>query len=429
MKKSTRLSAISSLFTILFVVLLLCTSVPFVKAADMTQIENTNIKQWDGYMINNIVIDLDIVAVADNESSQKSSAKFSVWEWKNDTWTNIKNLTLSGENKKQTFNALNSKFELELISISPGTEGGNAFVKISTDMTQEIYKKGSVSGGHKKISGAGKPDLKITKRVNRTKMSVDDVIEVTVFVENVGKYDAYNVSVTDSTQSYFVRLDEIINDTQIKTLEQKSNRTVLMYRMKAAEPGNFSLSDVSIKFENGANQTFTLSKKETTNMIVDEQAYEKPKIEIQNIFENKETEALTGKIEGKIIIKNTGEAPAENLRVDFLVPGANISGEKIENDQIFIVSLLPNEEKQYIYKISSKEAGIYTGTINYTYTFDTKKGPEKASQSVEPFTFSVNENKIYTNIKSVPIYLWIIPVLIIAAAAYFVWKRHREYKF
>jgi len=403
-------------------------------AAEMRSIETVTVSQWDGYMVNNVVIDVEQAVVdeeANNSSDPNNRAMFTIWEWKNDDWSKVGSMTVRcGDNNSENFTAGGAKFNIEVRSVTKSSMSGTVTMIVSSNMSSsEVYYTGVVKEGHANVTGVGKPSVKVTKKVNTSSVSVGDLIEVTVFVENTGSYDALNVTVNDRTQEKFVLMETIINDTKIKTLEQDSNRTVLMYRLKAVEPGTFSLSDTTVSFVNGANQSYSASTSSVPTVTVAAGSVDMPDIHMTNTLNDTQMEAKIGKIKGTLTVRNTGTATAENVRIDLIADGLNITGENLSGNSVFYTSVQPNNDKVIEYTLTADESGSYVVRAEAAYQYPTENGVQTGTQSTDKITITVEDNKAISVASKIPWYVIFIPIILIAAIAFFLWRRRREYRF
>ncbi|WNY27659.1 hypothetical protein [Methanolapillus ohkumae] len=382
------------------------------------------INSGDGYQMNNIVIDA-IVGVSDDDVND-SSAQISIWEWKNDKWTQIGSASKLQINGTANFTATDGNYTIKAEDFRASGRGS---VKLNMWTNAEVTTNRYVTGGHTKVEGTGKPILKITKIASPTTMSVDGIVTVTVFVENTGKYEALNVTVSDPSQEMFVLTGTSINKTNIKSIDIGENETVLMYTLKATAPGSYTLKNVTVSAANSAGTRYDYTPNGTVTVTVEEL----PALEFNNSFSGNTVDYQTrSKIDGVLRIRNIGTAPAQFVSVEFILPpGATVSGKNITEangkSTVYIDQISPNNEKVIEYSIGATSEGYYniTGTYNYTYNGAAKSG------NLGTITYTAVGNNAIQTVTDLPgyPYIFIVPVILVLAVAFFFWRRHREYKF
>ena len=378
----------------------------------------------DGYMINNVCID---VTIGINDTIENSSAIVSVWEWKNDAWTQIgssRNLSMNGT---LDFSASDGNYTMKIIDFR-GVGRGSAKIEFWTN--SNVTHSAAAPGGHTKAVGVGKPELKITKTAAPQNVSVGDLILVTIYVENTGQYEARNVTISDGALQYPLVLNNTVtNNTQSQTIGKGENRTFLAYQLKSMEPGTFNLSGVTASASNSVGTSYTYSNNAAIRIEVEEIAA----LVFTNHFNSSTVDSsLQSKIPGTITIKNTGTLPANNLSIDFLLqPNSiiNVSGGdgKIELDgrtRIEIDRIMPNNEKVIEYMVTANSPGRYEITMEYTYQYNGTKKEEAGGVIVYRAADNPAISKLLDNW-----YLLLIPLILIVVGVFFVLKRYNEYKF
>ncbi|WNY25872.1 hypothetical protein [Methanolapillus millepedarum] len=377
----------------------------------------------DGYQLNNIVIDV-VVGVSDEVNN--SSAQVSVWEWKNDKWTQIVNATRLKVNDTMNFSATDGNYTIKAEDFRASGRGS---VKLNMWTNADVTTNRYVTGGHSKVEGTGKPVLKITKVASPTTISVDGTVSVTVFVENTGKYEALNVTVSDPSQEMFVLTGTTINKTSVKSIDVGENETVLQYTLKATAPGTFTLKNVTVSAENSAGNRYDFNQTSGATVTVEEL----PALEFNNTVSGNTVDYQTrSKIDGTLRIRNTGTSPAQFVSVEFNVPqNAIVSGKEISDSggtvTLYIDQIPPNNEKVYTYTVTANASGYYEITPTYNYTYNNAK----KSGTIGTFSFNAVANDTISSISDIPgfPYILVAPLILILAVGFFFWRRHREYKF
>ncbi|MDV0447775.1 hypothetical protein MsAg5_16890 [Methanosarcinaceae archaeon Ag5] len=383
------------------------------------------INSGDGYQLNNIVIDV-VVGVSDDEVNN-SSAQVSIWEWKNDKWTQVgSSSTRLKLNDTMNFSATGGNYTIKAEDFRASGRGS---VKLNMWTNEDVTTNRYVTGGHSKVEGTGKPVLKITKTASPTAISVDGTITVTVFVENTGKYEALNVTVSDPSQEMFVLTGSTINKTSVKSIDVGENETVLQYTLKATAPGSYTLKNVTVSAENSAGTRYEFNQTSGATVTVEEL----PALEFNNSVSGNTVDYQTrSKIDGTLRIRNTGTSPAQFVSVEFNVPqNVIVDGKEISTSggtvTLYVDQIPPNNEKVYNYTITANASGYYEVTPTYNYTYNNAK----KSGSLGTFSFNAVANESLEKAFNIPgfPYILAIPLILILAIGFFFWRRHREYKF
>lgn len=380
----------------------------------------------DGFMINNIIIEAGSVGVSkDDNNNTSGNASISIYEWKNDSWTRLNGTKLS-LNQTMSFTATDGNYTVKAIDFRE--VGRYNEVKLEIWTNANVTNTGVIEGGHSNATGAGRPNLVITKVITPSEnISVDDMITVSVYVNNSGSYDAKNVTITDPYQQGFLMSNVTINNTVNQTINKNTNSTYLMYQLKAVEPGNYTLQNVTVTAENEVGMKYNYTQTNTIKIEVGDLAAltftpEGPSGNTVDYY-------TRSKIDGNITVRNVGTMPAQYINVEFTLPNnATISGKDITvsgNKATFYIDLItPNNQRVIEYSLSATSEGFYDVPITYSYTYN------NSSKTGEIQTVSYNAIGSNTIGKLLDYwYLIFIPIILIAVAALFLWKRHREYKF
>lgn len=380
----------------------------------------------DGFMINNVIIEAGSIGVStDDKNNTSGNASISIYEWKNDNWTRLNGTKLS-LNQTMSFTAADGNYTVKAVDFRE--VGRYNEVKLEIWTNANVTNTGMIEGGHSNATGAGRPTLVITKVITPSEnISVDDIITVSVYVNNSGSYDAKNVTITDPYQQGFLMSNVTINNTVNQTINKNTNSTYLMYQLKAVEPGNYTLQNVTAVAENEVGMKYNYTQNNTIKIDVGDLA--------ALTFTPAGPDGNTvdyytrSKIDGNITVRNIGTMPAQYINVEFTLPNnATISGKDItvsgNKATLYIDLITPNNQRVVEYSLSATAEGFYEVPITYSYTYN------NSSKTGEIQTVSYNAIGSNTIGKLLDYwYLLFIPVILIAVAALFLWKRHREYKF
>jgi len=380
-----------------------------------------------GYMINNVIIEVSSIGISkdDDTNNTTGNASVSAWEWKNEKWEKINGTRLS-LNQTMTFNASDGNYRVRVLDFRE--IGRYHEVKLEFWTDANVTNSGKIDGGHENAEGAGKPNLIITKVVTPSdSVSVDDIVTVTLFVENKGNYDAKNVTIVDPYQTGFIMMNVTVNNTVNQTINKNSNNTYLVYQLKAADPGEYTLPKATASAENTIGVKFNYTQTNNAIIRVSELAaltFTSPPPSGNTVDYYTRT-----KIDGTITVRNSGTMPAQFINIEFTLPdNATISGKNItvsgNKANLYIDQITPNNERVVEYALSADAGGNYEVGITYQYTYNgsTKSGP------VNTIAYrAVGNNSIATLLEYW--YVALIPIILILIVGFFFIKKRNEYRY
>lgn len=387
-----------------------------------------DIEEGQAYQLNNYVIDFtDIFPEANTVS-------YYVYEKDKEITNGLLDVNESAEFDFEE----EGKVQLRVKSIHSGTTPSATIeITMSNYDTEDLFVNRVIEGGRSDATYAGDPELVITKNVDKSEIEVGETITVTVKARNTGNDTANNVSFTDPKQEHFV-LEETIFEIssaipEINYGESVPETLVYMYKLKAIDAGIFELKAVNASYTNSAGKVYQ-SSSNTPLINVSEGNKQVANVEAtmsigaSSIERNQETNST-------VVLKNTGNAPAEAVRFDIFIPEGleYAGGEGIENvggnPRIYLETLQPNNDKEFTYNLKGKEVGTYNVSSRLSYEYSDRINPEKIKEKNESagFTINVKEGKFDFILKN-PLYI-IIPLVILAAIGFHLYRRHREYKY
>lgn len=399
-------------------------------ASARTTVYDGDIEEGEVYQLNNYVIEVtDIFPEA-------GTASYYVYERDRKITTGLLDVNESFEFDFEE----EGKIQMRLKSVHTGGVLPRATVEItmSNYNVGDLYVNEIIERGRSGASFAGDPKLVVTKSTDKSEIEVGDVITVTVNARATGMDAAYDVLFTDPKQEHFV-LKETTYEVSTKMPKIDFGQSVpetlvCIYKLEATEAGTFDLRAVTATYANSAGQTYQ-SSSNTPKITVLEGDKQRADIET-TVDVDLSSVRRNEKITSTIIIRNTGNAPAEAVRLDILVPegmeyvsgdeGIEIVGGK---PRIYLDSLQPNNDKEFSYVIKAKEAGIYTINSELSYEYNNGIDTQDIKQSGKFSTagISVGEGKFDFLLKN-PLYI-VIPIVILAAIGVHIYRRHREYKY
>ncbi|WP_410508969.1 BatD family protein [Methanosarcina hadiensis] len=387
-----------------------------------------DIEEGQAYQLNNYVIDFtDIFPEANTVS-------YYVYEEEEEITNGLMDVNESAEFDFEE----EGKVQMRVKSVHSGSPPSATIeITMSNYSTEDLFVNKVIEEGRSGATYSGDPDLVITKTVDKSEIKVGENITVTVKARNAGNDTANNVSFTDPKQEHFV-LEETIFETsseipEINYGESVPETLVYMYKLKATDAGTFELKAVNASYINSAGKVYQ-SSSNIPLINVSEGNKQVAKVEatmsisVSSLERNQETTSI-------IVLKNTGNAPAEAVRFDIFIPEGleYAGGEGIENvggnPRIYLETLQTNNDKEFTYNLKGKEVGTYNISSRLSYEYSDGINQEKIKEKNESagFTVSVKEGKFDFILKN-PLYI-IIPLIILAAIGFHLYRRHREYRY
>jgi conserved repeat domain len=396
-------------------------------ASAAVELYNSTITTGDGYQINNFVID-----VTDAFPSAES-ASFYVYNNGNEVDDFLIN---EGDSYEFDFED-DGTIEVTLISVRSGTlPVVQISIVLSNYLMSDVYESGVIDGGHKYAVFSGTPELKITKTVDKSDLSVGDLVRVTVTVENVGDDKATEVIFQEPQQAKFLLYESFVSQTGQTSVDVGESKTIFVYQLKATEAGTYPLSPTTASFSNTAGLDFPQASSNSPVVIVEAgEDLVNANIEFTTTLD-KYTVSRNDDIQGTIKIKNTGDTSATGVTVNIQVPeGLEFNGgsgiETISGvPTIYLESFGVQQEKEFSFTLKAAEVGTYTISTQNSYLFNNgvdAQLQQVSSDSVTNKIFVVKGK--YDHLFEQPIYVYLIPLVIIGAVAGWIFHRHKQYKF
>jgi uncharacterized repeat protein (TIGR01451 family) len=390
---------------------------------------NDTIDQGDGYQINNIVIDVTEVFTG------QDAATFRIYEGDDEDYIHDPFLSTGGSFE---FDIEDEEAEITLINVYSGVVPRvKLLITISDDDFINSNTEGVVDGGHSEAEYSLTPDLEITKSVDKNNIDLGDTVRVTVTVENIGDGDAYDVVFSDPQQPKFILIDDILGSpSRMNVNIDDSAKKIYVYDLKATEAGTFALNPTTAIFSNSVGESFPEASSNSPTVIVNPgEDLVNADLEFTTTLD-KYTVNRNDEIQGTITIKNNGDAPATAVTVDINVPdglefqdGSDI--EVISNvPTIYLESFGVQQEKEFTFTVKAAEVGTYTLSMENSYLFD-----NGVDAQLEEVTSESVTNKIYVvkgeydYLFEQPIYVYVIPLVIIGVIVGWLYHRHKQYKF
>lgn len=399
-------------------------------ASARTTVYDGDIEEGEVYQLNNYVIEItDIFPEA-------STASYYVYERDKEIANGLLDVNESFEFDFEDA----GEIQMRLKSVHSGGVLPRATVEISMSNYNigDLYVSEVIESGRSEANFAGDPKLVIVKSIDKSEIDVGDVITVTVTARTTGNDAANSVRFTDPKQEHFVLKETTYEvSTSIPKIDYGQSvpeTLVYIYNIKATEAGTFDLRAVTATYTNSAGQTYQ-SSSNTPSVTVSEGNKQSANVEtIMNV--DLSSVERNEKITSTVILRNTGSAPAQAVRLDIVVPdGMEYVGgdEGIETiggkPRIYIETLQPNNDKEFRYTLKAKEMGTYSISSELSYEYSNGVDAQNIKQNEEFATssISVKEGKFDFLFKN-PLYI-IIPAIILAVIGFQVYRRHREYRY
>ncbi len=384
------------------------------------------IKMGDGYQINNHVIDVTDVFIAD---------KLTVFKvYKNGDDEPIYDKMI-GINESFKFDLENGEIELKLLSVGSGVLD-RASVLI-TVRNVDTYLTGIVNRGHEYATYSGTPILEITTTVDVDNIEIGDFVEVTVNAKNTGDDEAVDVIFIPADMEGFSLDKSRFKDTYAKSIEVGDLHHVYLYRYKATKEGTFTLKPTTATFQNSAEVDFEASSNTLTITVTAPEVPKKNAVLELSTDVDSMIVARNDKITATINIKNTGDAPASAVWINIIIPQGL---EYVDGDsaieiiggvpKIYMESFGVQGEKEYPYTVKASELGTYTLTTKLAYEYDDGVNAEAQKNSTKSVTENIYVQKgKYDELLEQPIYVYALPIIAIIAIGAWIFHRHKQYKF
>ncbi|AYK14762.1 MAG: BatD family protein [Methanosarcina flavescens] len=396
-------------------------------ASAKTAVYEGNIKEGQAYQLNNYIIEFtDIFPEA-------NTASYYVYEKDREVKDG-----LLGVNKSADFSfEKKGKVEMRLKSVHGGRVA-TVVIMLSNYNPGDLYINKLLENGRSEAVFAGDPEVVITKSIDKSKIKLGETVTVTVKAKNTGNDTANNVTFMDPKQEHFV-LEETVYEVsstipKMEYGESVPETLVYIYKLKATDAGTFDLKAVNASYTNSAGQIYQTSSN-MPSITVSEGNKLHANVEARMNVDSLSVER-NEKIVSNVILRNTGNAPAQAVRVDILLPEnfEYVEGEEgIESvggtPRIYIETLEPNNDKEFTYTLKAKEVGTYNinSKLSYEYNNGIETQNQKVSNNSTTLNIYVKEGKFDFLIKN-PLYI-VVSTIILAAVSIHIYKKHKEYRY
>ncbi|MDK2833075.1 MAG: hypothetical protein PWP14_700 [Methanolobus sp.] len=388
---------------------------------------NDTIDVGSGYQINNYFIE-----VADVIYSSEVATIY-VYEGESKTPKYDKFLSVGDS---FTFKVEGEDVKVNLVSVYSGLKGP---AKLSITVTDSSFINtktlGKVDGGHTNAVFPKTPVLDITKTVEPATMGVGDEVTIKVSVTNKGDGDAEKIIFSDPTPAKFVLQQTLIAPTGQTIITKGETRLVYVYTLKATEAGTFVLNPTTAIYSNNVGDELPQASSNSPTVVVEDSS-RKANLDV-TVSLDKYTVDRRGNLQGTIRMKNIGESSASGVKISLLVPAGlkyvdgDSSIEIISGvPTIYMESFGMQQEKEIAFRLKAVDEGTYTVSTQNYYSFNDGVNPNLQSASSTSMTNAiyVKEGK-YDYLLEQPVYVYLVPLLLIGILAGWFFYKHRQYKF
>jgi uncharacterized repeat protein (TIGR01451 family) len=332
-----------------------------------------------------------------------------------------------------TFEIDNEEVEVKLLDTKKATLN---LAKILITITDEdiINTKGVVDGGHEKAEFSGTPLVEITKSVSSNTIQAGDSVTVTVSAENKGDDEATDLRFSNNLPEKFILEETFVSQSGKMSLNIGESQQIFVYRIKSTEPGTFTLKPTTATFSNNAGVDFPQASSNTPTITVEGEPAAMADVEVS--AELQEPVIPRGEsTEVTLLIKNNGEGGAEAVSVDIQLPDGleyESGDSEIEiisgTPTIYLPTLGVQQEKEFTFNVKAEEMGSYPVTASYSYISTEDPEAEKVNSETTTNALEVTKGK-YDVVFEQPLYVYIVPVVIILGAAAWIYYRRQQYRF
>lgn len=396
-------------------------------ASAKTTVYEGDIEEGQAYQLNNYIIEFTDVF------PEANTASYYVYEKDKKVTDGLLSVNKSAEFSFEK----KGKVQIRLKS-THARRVATVEIMISNYNTGDLYINKILEKGRSEAIFAGDPEVVITKSIDKSEIKLGETVTVTVKAKNIGNDTANSVLFMDPKQEHFI-LKEIIYEIsseipKIEYGESVPETLVYIYKLKATDAGTFNLKAVNAIYTNSAGQNYQASSN-TPSIIISEGNKLRANVETRMNVDRSFIER-NGKIISTIVLRNTGNVPAQAVRLDILVPEGleYVGGEEgIETvggiPRIYIEALEPNNDKEFTYTLKAKEMGTYNISSELSYEYNNGIDAENLKESNKSTTprINVKEGKFDFLIKN-PLYI-IISTIVLAAIGVHIYKRQKEYRY
>jgi len=413
--KSNRIIIHSILFLYLIILFMGVTS-----AADNTFDEK--IYEGDGYQINNYFIEVSDITIF----SEKLMLEITIYQLKPDG--SYEELTTSTTITKDKRRVKYQSGSVEIIVNEKNLTSQYTIVDITTAGIVIEYET-AVDGGVSNANYIGEPFLTLTKEVDKSNVEIGDIIRVTIKAKNDGNGIAKRISIDQGFTPGFTFKSNIYATYPTELDIDSSFTQMFIYEIEATNSGTFSLSPATASYSSSVFDDDYSSTSNSPSVTVAGEAVETSEIDIE-VRADKTKIKRGEKITFTIHVENLKDGPASTIRIDPIIPGSMtyVSG----SEDIDIISEKPviqesvygaKYEKDYKITLKADEIGYNELIVKLTYN----NGTGTVNKEITSDSFYVGKGE-FDFLAEYPIYIYVVPVLIIVAIAGWLYWRRSQFR-
>lgn len=381
------------------------------------------IYKGDGYQINNYFI--EVFSIKSYEDNRLLT--INIYQLKSDG--TYEELVVSREiisNKKFT------KYQGDIVEIvvkETNCTSTYATVDITTTGIKVEYNH-PVKGGLSSAKFIGEPSLLLTKEVDKTNVEIGDTIRVTIKAKNVGSGPAKRITIDHGITPGFTFKSAIYTTYPEELAAGNPDYTQMyIYEMEAAQSGTVILTPATVTYYCSTYDSEYSSNSNSPVVTVAQEAVETSVLEL-TVTPHKTELQRGNKVTFTVSLRNIKDIPATTVRLDMIYP-YNLTYESgcedikiIDNKPVIQKSIYEaRHEDEYDYTFLANEVGIYNITAKVSYN----DGANNIINETTSDMIYVTEGK-YDFLKEYPLYVYIIPIIIIAAIAGWIFWRRNQFK-
>ena len=381
------------------------------------------IYKGDGYQINNYFI--EVFSIKSYEDNRLLT--INIYQLKSDG--TYEELVVSREiisNKKFT------KYQGDIVEIvvkETNCTSTYATVDITTTGIKVEYNH-PVKGGLSSAKFIGEPSLLLTKEVDKTNVEIGDTIRVTIKAKNVGSGPAKRITIDHGITPGFTFKSAIYTTYPEELAAGNPDYTQMyIYEMEAAQSGTVTLTPAIATYYCSTYDSEYSTNSNSPVVTVAQEAVETSVLEL-TVTPHKTELQRGNKVTFTVSLRNIKDIPATTVRLDMIYP-YNLTYESgcedikiIDNKPVIQKSIYEaRHEDEYDYTFLANEVGIYNITAKVSYN----DGANNIINETTSDMIYVTEGK-YDFLKEYPLYVYIIPIIIIAAIAGWIFWRRNQFK-
>jgi len=386
-------------------------------------IYDEKIYEGDGYQINNYFIELSDIMLFDGDLA----LEVTIYQLKPDgSYEELTISTTVSESKRRV------KYQSGTVEITVNEKNLTsqyAIVDITTAGIVIEYEA-AVDGGVSNANYIGEPTLILTKEVDKSNVEIGDIIRVTIKAKNTGNGIAKRISIDPGITPGFTFKSNIYTTYPTEVGIGSPFTQMFIYEIQAAEGGTFTLNPATATYSSSVFEDDYTSSSNSPPVKVAAEAVETSVLDLK-VTADKTKIKRGDTITFTIHVQNQKDVPASTIRIEPVIPGnmTYVSG----SEDINIISEKPviqesvygaRYEKDYTITLKADEIGSNELIVKLTYDNGTSI---MSNKEISSGTFYVEEGE-FDYLAEFPIYVYVVPVLIVVAIAGWLYWRKNQFR-